>query len=68
MDNNVLTDDPAVAFASGKFSEGSVVLSAGSHSLTVQSDVATGSAPAGFYTKLDSVPDGGSLAGLYKLF
>ena len=45
------------------WSWGTVLLGAGAHSLTIQGDAAVG-APAGFYTRLDSVrdvPDGGSL-------
>jgi hypothetical protein len=45
---------------------GSVSLSAGAHSLTVQGDGA-GGIPAGFYTRLDSVPDSGNLAALLGL-
>jgi hypothetical protein len=61
------TEDPNAALSDPNFAHGSVVLGAGAHDLTVQSDVATGIDPAGFFTRLDStssVPDAGSLLGI----
>ena len=63
------TSNPATAYADGGFSEGSVLLGDGSHSLTIQSDLGAGLGAAGFYDRLDSVsaPDGGLTAGLLSL-
>lgn len=46
---------------SGRYQHGQVVLAAGNHSLTIQGN-GVGGVPAGFYTRIDSVPEPASLA------
>jgi len=56
------TLDPDVAWSDPTFVHGEALLTEGEHRLTVKGDAAAGS-PAGFFTRLDSVPvpDAGSL-------
>lgn len=58
------TSDPEAAIADGGFSWGRVDLGIGAHQLTVQSDLATGVSPAGFYTQLVPEPATICLIGL----
>lgn len=48
------------AWSSGLYQTGQILLSAASYSLTVQGD-GVGGLPAGFYTRLDSVPEPSTL-------
>jgi len=58
--------DANAAWANADYSHGEVILGAGTHHLRIYGDL-VGGAPAGFYTRIDSVPDAGSLAAIAAL-